>query len=86
MSGWRPIAVSVPQCLFELVHTEENLIYIQFRGRPRWQCCCDLSRTAHDLKGLGLSTVPPTTVTSITPHRLALLLRSSICSRPVLFA
>jgi magnesium chelatase family protein len=31
---------------------EDGVTRIQFRGRPRPQCCCDLSRTAHDLRGL----------------------------------
>jgi magnesium chelatase family protein len=30
---------------------EESVLCIQFRGRPRCQCCCDLSRMAHDLRG-----------------------------------
>jgi hypothetical protein len=36
---------------------EESVIYIQSLGRPRSQCFRSLSRTAHDLKGLGLSTI-----------------------------
>jgi hypothetical protein len=30
----------------------EGVLYLQSRGRPRLQCFCDLSRTAHDLSGL----------------------------------
>ena len=30
---------------------EESVLYIPLRGRPRCQCCCDLSRMAHALRG-----------------------------------
>ena len=36
---------------------EQNLIHISFRGRPRFQCFRDLSRTAHDLRGLRQRTI-----------------------------
>jgi predicted ATPase with chaperone activity len=36
---------------------EESVIYIQSRGRPRCQCFCCLSRTAHDLRGLQQRTI-----------------------------
>jgi hypothetical protein len=44
MSGWRPIAASVPQRLFELVHTGEGRLHSALVARMCWRA--GLSRAA----------------------------------------
>jgi hypothetical protein len=66
---------------------EDGITRIQSPARPESQCYCRLSSPGNGREGLGHSTVAACHHRDgHHTHQPALLLRSRICSRPVLFA
>jgi predicted ATPase with chaperone activity len=66
---------------------EEGLTRIQSPARPEYQCCCRLSSPGHGREGLRHSTVAACRHRDgHNTNKPGLLLRSSLCSRHVLFA
>ena len=65
---------------------EQRVLYRPSPACPRSPHVCRVSPTGEDREGFGQRTLVTTTVPGTTPRQSALILRSSLCSRLVIFA